>query len=75
MGLKTATFHIDGMTCQGCVASVTRALKAASGVADVSVSIDDKCATVQYDDAQIAPTVLIATIENAGFDAQMSVTS
>jgi copper chaperone len=75
MALKTATFHIAGMTCQGCVGSVTRALKAVAGVADVTVSLDDKRATVQYDDAQTAPAALVATIENAGFDAQMSATS
>ncbi|MCL2297425.1 MAG: heavy-metal-associated domain-containing protein [Proteobacteria bacterium] len=75
MALKTAAFLIDGMTCQGCVAGVTRALKAVSGVADVTVSFDDKCATAHYDDAQTAPATLIAAIENAGFDAQMSATS
>jgi copper chaperone len=75
MSLVTATFHIDGMTCQGCVSSVTRALKAVSGVADVTVSLDDKSASVQYDDAQTAPAALVAVIEDAGFDAQMSATS
>jgi copper ion binding protein len=70
MSFTTATFHIDGMTCQGCVASVTRALKTLSGVTDVTVSLNDKRATVQYDDTQTTPAALIAAIEDAGFDVQ-----
>ncbi|MDR0771357.1 MAG: heavy-metal-associated domain-containing protein [Burkholderiales bacterium] len=68
---SVAALHIDGMTCQGCIAGVTRALKAVSGVAEVTVSLDDKCATVQYDDKQTAPAALIAVIEDAGFDARL----
>jgi copper chaperone len=70
MSLVTTTFLIDGMTCQGCVASVTRALKALSDVTSVMISLDDKCATVQYDDAQTAPATIVAAIENAGFDVR-----
>ncbi len=75
MSIATATIYIDGMTCQGCVASVTRALKAVSGVTDVTVSLDDKCATIQYDSAQVTPDTLVGAIEDAGFDAGMSSTS
>ncbi|MCL2308990.1 MAG: heavy-metal-associated domain-containing protein [Proteobacteria bacterium] len=75
MSLVTTTFHIDGMTCQGCVASVTRALKAISGVAEVAVSLDDKCAAVRYDDAQTAQIALAAAVEDAGFDVTMLETS
>jgi len=72
MNLATATFRVEGMSCQGCVASVTRALKAVSGVADVTVSLNDKCATVRYDEAEAAPAALVAAIEDAGFDAEIS---
>ncbi|MCL2873237.1 MAG: heavy-metal-associated domain-containing protein [Betaproteobacteria bacterium] len=72
MSLATTTFHVEGMSCQGCVASVTHALKAMSGVADVTVSLNDKCATVRYDNAQIAPAALVVAIEDAGFDAEIS---
>ncbi|MDR2173000.1 MAG: heavy-metal-associated domain-containing protein [Burkholderiales bacterium] len=75
MNLVSATFHIDGMTCQGCAASVTRALEATPGVINVAVSLDDKYAIVQYDDAQTTSSTLIAVIENAGFDVRMSETS
>ncbi|MDR2711350.1 MAG: heavy-metal-associated domain-containing protein [Burkholderiales bacterium] len=72
MSFTTVTFHIDGMTCQGCVASVTRALKVAPGVIEVTVSLDDKRATVRYDAAQTAPAALVAAVEDAGFDASTS---
>ena len=32
--METTTFNIGGMTCMGCVASVTRVLKAAPGAGD-----------------------------------------
>ena len=33
--MQTITLNVDGMTCSGCVASVTRVLKAVPGVGDV----------------------------------------
>jgi copper chaperone len=74
MPFTTATFLINGMTCQGCVASVVRTLKAIPGVADATVSLDDKCAIVQYDAAQTEISVIIAAVEDVGFDALMSST-
>lgn len=66
--MKSLTIHIDGMTCNGCVKGVVRALEALP-VADVAVSLEDKRATLQYDDSQTSVEALIEAIENAGFDA------
>ena len=38
--------NVAGMTCQGCVASVTRVLKAVPGVSDVVVTLQPGTATV-----------------------------
>ena len=37
--MENATLNVTGMTCQGCVASVTRVLKAVPGVSDVVVKL------------------------------------
>jgi len=39
---------IDGMKCSGCANRVTNTLKAIKGIKKVSVSLDDKCATITY---------------------------
>ena len=37
--METITMNVQGMTCGGCVASVTRVLKAVPGVTDVAVTL------------------------------------
>ena len=36
--MTTVTLNVEGMTCGGCVASVTRVLNALPGVSDATVS-------------------------------------
>ena len=67
--MKATTINVQGMTCGGCVASVTRALQALDGVDKVSVSLERKEASVDYDPARIDEQKLRAAIEDAGFDA------
>ena len=56
------------MTCQGCVASVTRVLKAVPGVSDVVVTLQPGTATVVYDATRTTLPALKAAIEDAGYD-------
>ena len=57
------------MTCGGCVASVTRALKAVPGVQDVEVTLTPARALVTFDESQVDEGQLKTAIEDAGFDA------
>jgi copper chaperone len=66
--VETATLKVKGMTCQGCVASVTRVLKAVPGVRDVQVTLEPGTAKVSYDAAQASVPALKAAIEDAGYD-------
>jgi len=67
--METVTLKVDGMTCGGCVASVTRVLKAAPGVSDAVVKLDAGSATVTYDPARTTVPALKAAVEGAGFAA------
>jgi copper chaperone len=67
--METITLKIGGMTCMGCVSSVTRVLKAAPGVADAQVSLEPAQARVQYDSALTTPAQLKTAVEDAGYDA------
>jgi copper chaperone len=65
--METATIGVHGMSCQGCVASVTRVLKSVPGVADVSVTLKPSVATVSYDADRTSLTALKSAIEDAGY--------
>ena len=40
--MQTITLNIDGMTCGGCVKSVTRLLEGVEGVEKAEVSLENK---------------------------------
>ena len=68
MTTQTITLNIQGMTCSGCVKSVTNALNQVAGVQSVDVSLDHNNATINFDDGQVQQSTLKEAIEDAGFD-------
>ncbi|MGE8356293.1 MAG: heavy-metal-associated domain-containing protein [Microvirgula sp.] len=64
--MNTIELTISGMTCQGCVKSVTRVLEALPGVKRTDVAIGR--ATVEFDPAVQNADKLRSAIEDAGFD-------
>jgi copper chaperone len=69
MTTTTREFAVLGMHCQGCVKSVTGAVRQVPGVKGVDVSLEKKAATVEFDPASATPEGIVAAIEGAGFDA------
>lgn len=67
--METTTLTIKGMTCMGCVGSVTRVLKATPGVTDATVTLEPAQAKVNYDAALTNPAQLKAAVEDAGYEA------
>jgi copper chaperone len=67
--METTTIKVDGMSCGGCVKSVTGVLTALDGVAKVEVSLEQKQAVVEFDAAKVSRDQLMAVSEDAGFDA------
>ncbi len=66
--METKDLQISGMTCGGCVRSVTNVLKALPGVDQVDVSLEKASATVKYDPAKTGTPQFKAAIEDAGFE-------
>lgn len=62
------TLNIDGMTCGGCVKSVTNALNQVEGVQNAEVSLENKSVKIDFDDSQTDLDTLKQAIEDAGFD-------
>ena len=67
--MEAAKIKVSGMTCQGCVKSVTRVLKAVPGVDAVEVSLERGEADVQYDAARTGVPALRKAVEDAGYGA------
>ena len=67
--MDAAKLKVSGMTCQGCVRSVTRVLKAIPGVDVVEVSLERGEADVHYDPARTAIPALRKAVEDAGYGA------
>lgn len=67
--MEQAKIHVEGMTCGGCVASVTRVLKAIPGVEFVDVSLEPAEASVRFDPARTDLGALKRAIDGAGFHA------
>lgn len=70
--MQTEQIKITGMTCGGCSGNVTKALKAISGVSDVTVSLSDGKTTVQYDENLTSPDQLKSAVIEAGYGVDAS---
>ena len=66
--METVTLGVQGMTCGGCVASVTRVLRAVPGVADVAVTLQPGAARVTFDPARTNAAALRTAVQDAGYD-------
>jgi len=65
--MHTEIVKVTGMTCGGCITTVTNALKAVSGVRDVDVSLSAGEATVQFDERLTSPEKLKSAVKGAGY--------
>lgn len=66
--MDTVTFKVGGMSCQGCVGSVERVLRAQAGVTDAKVSLEAGEATVVFDPELVSPEALKVAVAAAGFE-------
>jgi copper chaperone len=67
--METTELRIEGMTCGGCVKSVTRVLSAVAGVASAEVSLEEGRARVTFDPGRTGIEALKQVVERAGYHA------
>jgi copper chaperone len=70
--MATTQLKIGGMTCQGCVRSVTKKLTSTEGVAAANVNLEAANATVEYDAARVTPAQLVSAVNQIGFQASQA---
>jgi len=66
--LETIDLKVNGMTCTGCVASVTRVLRAVPGVSEVAVALEPGIATVTFDPQRTGLPAFKRAVEDAGYE-------
>jgi copper chaperone len=66
--MATAEIKIEGMSCEGCVKSVSRTLAGVPGVNDVNVSLAQASAKVTYDPQRTSVADLKKAVERAGYE-------
>jgi copper chaperone len=69
MNMETTTLKVSGMSCGGCVKSVTGVLEALPGVAKAEVSLEKAEAMVSYDATRVGREQMVQAIDEAGFEA------
>ena len=67
--METAVVKVGGMSCQGCVKSVTKVLQDLPGIAQAEVSLERGEASVVYDAAKVGRDTMLRAIDEAGFEA------
>jgi copper chaperone CopZ len=70
--MQTEHIKVTGMTCGGCVNSLTRALKIVAGVGEVTVLLASGETTVEFDEQVTSPEQIKLAVENAGYGIAQS---
>lgn len=67
--METMVLKVSGMSCGGCVKSVTGVLEALPGVSKAEVSLEKGEATVTYEGGKVSREQMVGAIDDAGFTA------
>ena len=70
--MTTTTLQVTGMTCEHCVAAVSRELGALDGVTGVQVELHAGGVTpvTVTSDTPLAPAAVAAAVDEAGYELQ-----
>jgi copper chaperone CopZ len=65
--VKSVTFKVQGMHCDGCANTIKALVERAPGVKSVAVSFEAGEARVLYDPAATSEDTLVALVERPGY--------
>ena len=66
--MEKTIIKVEGMSCEHCVKAVTNAVNSVTGIGSVSVDLDAKTVTVEYDAAKTSLESIKTEIEDQGYD-------
>ena len=70
--VQITTLSVAGMSCDACVHHVARALDGVTGVVHVEVDLRHNRATIEHLPRQASATVLVAAVQDAGYQARIA---
>lgn len=65
------TVSVEGMTCMSCVRNIEGTISKKPGVKSISVSLENKMATLVIDPSEISPQEAAEAIDDMGFEAKL----
>lgn len=68
--MKETNLKIEGMHCAGCSTRLEKVLNNLEGVETAKVSLEERKATIKYDETKINIENIKETIEDAGFEGK-----
>ena len=68
--MKETNLKIEGMHCAGCSTRLEKVLNNLEGVEKAQVSLQEKKATIKYDENKISLESIKEAIEDAGFKGE-----
>ena len=68
--MKETNLKIEGMHCAGCSTRLEKVLNNLEGVETAKVSLEEKKATIKYNEEKISVENIKEAIEDAGFKAE-----
>ena len=66
--MKQELIKVEGMTCQHCVQTITKALKSISGLSSIDVFLDNKEVNVRFDENKTNLQEITKKIVEVGFE-------
>ncbi|NUM40767.1 MAG: heavy-metal-associated domain-containing protein [Leptospiraceae bacterium] len=66
--MKTLELNVNGMSCGHCVNTITKSLKALSGVKEVDVSLPNKKVSVSFEENTVQVEKIKESIVDAGYE-------
>ena len=68
----TAEMKVPAMDCAACTVVIKKALTQTKGVKNVHLNVEQRTATIIYEDTQVTRAEIQKTIEKAGFKTEES---
>mgnify|MGYP000567466925 FL=1 len=68
--MKETNLKIEGMHCAGCSTRLEKVLNNLEGVETAKVSLEEKKATIKYDETKISLEIIKEAIEDASFKGE-----
>jgi copper chaperone len=66
--MEKLTLKVEGMSCEHCIKAITKTVNTLSGVFNVTVDLETKSVTVEYNSALITSEKIKNKIEEQGYD-------